>query len=54
MAANALENSDAAFSFERFAAGVNSDLADTFGNLVNRVLTFVAAKYDGVVPGVSG
>jgi methionyl-tRNA synthetase len=26
------------------------DLADTFGNLVNRVLKFVAAKYDGVMP----
>ena len=38
------------FSFDRFAAGVNSDLADTFGNLVNRVLKFVVTKYDGVVP----
>ena len=26
---------------------VNNDLADTFGNLVNRVLKFVTAKYDG-------
>ena len=50
LAANAPEGSDAAFSFERFAAGVNNDLADTFGNLVNRVLKFVIAKYDGVVP----
>jgi methionyl-tRNA synthetase len=50
LAANAPEASDTAFSFERFAAGVNKDLADTFGNLVNRVLTFVAAKYGGVVP----
>ncbi|MEN3378778.1 MAG: methionyl-tRNA synthetase [Hyphomicrobiales bacterium] len=50
LAANAPEASDAAFSFERFAAGVNNDLADTFGNLVNRVLTFVSAKYDGIVP----
>src|SRR5260221_678859 len=40
----------ASFSFERFAAGVNNDLADTFGNLVNRVLKFVTAKYGGVVP----
>jgi carboxymethylenebutenolidase len=30
-AANAPEGNDAAFSFERFAAGVNNDLADTFG-----------------------
>jgi methionyl-tRNA synthetase len=50
LAANAPEGNDAAFSFERFAAGVNNDLADTFGNLVNRVLKFVAVKYDGVVP----
>jgi methionyl-tRNA synthetase len=50
LAANAPENSDAAFSFERFAVVVNKDLADTFGNLVNRVLKFVALKYDGVVP----
>jgi methionyl-tRNA synthetase len=50
LAANAPEASDAAFSFERFAAGVNNDLADTFGNLVNRVLKFVAVRYDGVVP----
>ena len=50
LAANAPEGSDAAFSFERFAAGVNNDLADTFGNLVNRVLKFVTAKYGGVVP----
>lgn len=50
LAANAPESGDTAFSFERFAAGVNKDLADTFGNLVNRVLKFVAVKYDGVVP----
>jgi methionyl-tRNA synthetase len=50
LAANAPEGGDSAFSFERFAADVNNDLADTFGNLVNRVLKFVAAKYDGVVP----
>jgi len=50
LAANAPEGGDTSFSFERFAAGVNNDLADTFGNLVNRVLKYVAAKYDGVVP----
>ncbi|MDH7796255.1 MULTISPECIES: methionine--tRNA ligase [unclassified Beijerinckia] len=50
LAANAPESRDSAFSFERFAAGVNNDLADTFGNLVNRVLKFVATKYDGIVP----
>jgi len=50
LATNAPEGNDSAFSFERFAADVNNDLADTFGNLVNRVLKFVAARYGGVVP----
>lgn len=56
LAANAPEGTDSAFSFNRFAAGVNHDLADTFGNLVNRVLAFVANRYDGIVPaaGTSG
>lgn len=50
LAANAPESSDTDFSFVRFATDVNHDLADTFGNLVNRVLTFVDRRYDGVVP----
>lgn len=50
LAANAPEPSDTDFSFARFATDVNHDLADTFGNLVNRVLTFVDRHYDGVVP----
>lgn len=29
---------------------MNNDLADTFGNLVNRTLAFLVARYDGVVP----
>lgn len=32
------------------AADVNADLADTFGNLVNRVLKFVFTRYTGFVP----
>ena len=50
LASNAPESSDTDFSFARFATDVNHDLADTFGNLVNRVLTFVDRHYDGVVP----
>ena len=50
LAANAPESNDTDFSFARFATDVNHDLADTFGNLVNRVLTFVDRHYDGVVP----
>ena len=56
LAANAPESSDTDFNFERFAADVNNDLADNFGNLVNRTLQFLAARYDGVIPhgGVPG
>lgn len=50
LAANAPETGDVDFTLERFAEGVNKDLADTFGNLVNRCLAFVAAYFDGVVP----
>ncbi|HJQ57101.1 MAG TPA: methionine--tRNA ligase [Vineibacter sp.] len=50
LAANAPEGSDADFAVERFAAGVNKDLADVLGNLVHRCLTFTATRFDGVVP----
>ena len=36
LAANAPESADSAFTWERFIDGVNKDLADIFGNLVNR------------------
>jgi methionyl-tRNA synthetase len=50
LAANAPERGDTDFTFARFATDVNHDLADSFGNLVHRTLTFVAIRYDGVVP----
>jgi methionyl-tRNA synthetase len=50
LASNSPENADTNFTFDRFAVDVNDDLADNFGNLVNRVLGFVAAKYNSVVP----
>jgi methionyl-tRNA synthetase len=50
LAANAPENADADFTIERFVDGVNKDLADTFGNLVNRCLAFAAARFDSTVP----
>ena len=37
--ANAPESDDTSFSWETFAVAVNKDLADTFGNFVNRSLT---------------
>jgi methionyl-tRNA synthetase len=56
LAANALESADTDFGFGRFAADVNADLADCFGNLVNRLLSFAVSRYGGVVPdgGVAG
>lgn len=50
LAANAPESNDTDFSFARFAADVNSDLADNFGNLVNRVLKLVTARHQGIIP----
>ncbi len=48
--ANAPESDDTDFTFELFAAGCNKDLADTFGNFVNRCLKFAASRFDGRVP----
>jgi len=53
LAANCPETSDADFTFDRFAAGVNADLADKLGNLVSRVLGLVASRFGGVVPDVA-
>jgi methionyl-tRNA synthetase len=48
--ANAPETSDTDFTVSRFAADVNKDLADVFGNLVNRVVCFSAQAFGGRVP----
>jgi methionyl-tRNA synthetase len=48
--ANAPESDDTDFTFELFAGGCNKDLADTFGNFVNRCLKFAASRFDGLVP----
>jgi methionyl-tRNA synthetase len=50
LAANAPEGADSNFRIDRFVAGINKDLADTFGNLVNRCLSFVGNRFDGIVP----
>lgn len=50
LAANAPESSDTDFTVERFVDGVNKDLGDVFGNLVNRCLSFAAARFDSTVP----
>jgi len=48
--ANAPEGSDSAFTWEQFQAVVNKDLADVFGNFVNRILKFAETRFDGRVP----
>jgi methionyl-tRNA synthetase len=48
--ANAPESADSAFTWEDFQNGVNADLANVFGNFINRITRFAAARFDGVVP----
>ena len=50
LVANAPESDDASFTFSGFAAVCNKDLADTFGNFVNRCLRFCSARFGNVVP----
>ena len=50
LTANAPEGSDSAFTWEQFQGAVNKDLADVFGNFVNRILKFAETRFDGVVP----
>ncbi|MDP1965379.1 MAG: class I tRNA ligase family protein, partial [Reyranella sp.] len=50
LAANAPESSDTDFTVERFVEGVNKDLADGFGNLVNRCLTFATMNFGATIP----
>jgi methionyl-tRNA synthetase len=50
LAANAPEGSDADFTWPRFVEGVNKDLGDVFGNLVNRCLSFAATRFGSTVP----
>jgi methionyl-tRNA synthetase len=44
------ETKDSDFSFKDFQARVNNELADTFGNFVNRSLKFATQYLGGVVP----
>jgi methionyl-tRNA synthetase len=48
--ANAPETSDSSFTWEQFASSVNKDLADTFGNFVNRTLRFTSSRFGPDVP----
>jgi methionyl-tRNA synthetase len=48
--ANAPESDDVAFTWETFAATVNKDLADVFGNFVNRVIRFAHTRFGDSIP----
>ncbi|MEM8978651.1 MAG: methionine--tRNA ligase [Pseudomonadota bacterium] len=47
---NAPESSDAEFTWEKFQAGVNKDLADVLGNFVSRITKFCRSKFGEAVP----
>ena len=48
--ANAPESSDASFTFESFANGINKDLNDVLGNFINRVLKMTTSNFGQQVP----
>ena len=48
--ANAPEGADVTFTWESFADVVNKDLADTYGNFVNRVVKLIAQHFGGKLP----
>jgi methionyl-tRNA synthetase len=48
--ANAPESTDSTFTFESFASIINKDLADIFGNFINRCLKLTASKFGTHVP----
>ncbi|HTK35071.1 MAG TPA: methionine--tRNA ligase [Caulobacteraceae bacterium] len=50
LTANAPEGSDTAFTWEQFQSAVNRDLADVFGNFVNRIVKFAETRCGSVVP----
>jgi methionyl-tRNA synthetase len=48
--ANAPESADTAFTLEGFQAAVNADLANVYGNFVNRITRFGQGRMEGRVP----
>src|SRR5207248_1634983 len=46
--------SDGEFSWSRFAAVYNSELANNLGNLLSRCLTLITKNYGGVLDGTAG
>lgn len=54
LAVNLPENRDVDFTWADFHARNNNELADIFGNFVNRVAVFIKKNYGGRVPDASG
>ena len=50
LASVAPETKDADFSWKDFQSRNNNELADIFGNFINRSLTFITRYFDGQVP----
>jgi methionyl-tRNA synthetase len=50
LAANLPETRDTDFYWKEFQARNNNELADIFGNLINRTFTFIHKHFDGKVP----
>ncbi|MCA9582710.1 MAG: methionine--tRNA ligase, partial [Myxococcales bacterium] len=48
------ETKDADFGWEDFQAHINNELADTFGNFVNRAAAFASKYFDGILPPLDG
>ena len=48
------ETADSHWYWKDFQATQNNELADNFGNLVNRCLSFITKNFDGVVPTSKG
>ena len=44
------ESKDAEFTWKDYQARVNSELADVFGNFVNRTVVLTNKYYEGLVP----
>lgn len=47
---NRPETSDSEFTWNEFVSKANADLLNNLGNLVNRMIKFVNAKFDSIVP----
>ncbi|TPX48854.1 methionine---tRNA ligase [Synchytrium endobioticum] len=50
---NRPETNDSQFLWANFTAANNNELLANLGNLVNRIIKFITAKYDGIIPAYS-